>query len=57
MSFLYVENLDESDQFDVGRDFIRNFDVMIDLNIVTTRIKNPEKKYIIKPVNLLMTQD
>ena len=27
MSFLVVENLDESDQFILGRDFIRNFDV------------------------------
>ena len=27
MSFLVVENLDESDQFISGRDFIRNFDV------------------------------
>ena len=27
MSFLVVENLDESDQFVLGRDFIRNFDV------------------------------
>ena len=30
MSFLVVENLDESDQFILGRDFIRNFDVTID---------------------------
>ena len=27
MNFLVVENLDESDQFILGRDFIRNFDV------------------------------
>ena len=32
MSFLVVENLDESDQFILGRDFVRNFNVMIDLN-------------------------
>ena len=32
MSFLVVENLDESDQFILGRDFVRNFDVTIDLN-------------------------
>ena len=31
MSFLVAENLDESDQFILGRDFIRNFDVIIDL--------------------------
>ena len=29
MSFIVVENLDESDQFILGRDFIRNFDVTI----------------------------
>ena len=27
MSFLVVENLDESDRFILGRDFIRKFDV------------------------------
>ena len=32
MSILVVENLDESDQFILGRDFVRNFDVTIDLN-------------------------
>ena len=29
MSFLVVENLDDSDQFILGRNFVRNFDVMI----------------------------
>ena len=33
MSFLVVENLDDSDQFILGRDFVRNFDVMIDLKM------------------------
>ena len=32
MKFLVVENLDESDQFILGRNFIRSFDVTIDLN-------------------------
>ena len=32
MSFLVVENLDESDQFILERDFVRNFDVTIELN-------------------------
>ena len=30
MSFLVVENLDDSDHFILGRDFVRNLDVMID---------------------------
>ena len=30
MSFQVVENLDDSDQFILGRDFVRNLDVMID---------------------------
>ena len=54
MSFLVVENLDESDQFTLSRDFIRNFDVKIDLNNAMFRIWNPEKKYVIKLVNLIM---
>ena len=32
LSFLVVENVDESDEYILGRDFIRNFDVTIDLN-------------------------
>ena len=33
MSLLVVDNLDESDQFTLGSDFIRNFDVKIDPNV------------------------
>ena len=54
MNFLVVENLDESNQIILGRDFIRNFDVTIDLNNAVFRIRNPERKYVIKPVNLIM---
>ena len=57
MSFLVVENLDESDQFCLGRDFIRNFDVTIDLNNAMFRIRNPDRKYVIKPVNLIMANE
>ena len=39
MSFLVVENLDESDQLILGRDFVRNIDVTIDLNDGLIRIK------------------
>ena len=53
MSFLVVENLDESDQFILGRDFIRNFDVAIDLNNAMFRIRNPDGRYAIKPVSLI----
>ena len=42
MSFLVVENLDDSDYFILGRDFVRNFDVMIDLNNGLIRIRNPK---------------
>ena len=45
MSFLVVENLDESAQFVLGRDFIRNFDVPIDLNNAMFRIRNPDRRY------------
>ena len=57
MSFLVVANLDESDQFILGRDFIRNFDVTIDLNNAMFRIRNPDSEYVIKPVNLIMANE
>ena len=54
MSFLVVENLDESDQFILGRDFVRNFDVTADLNHGLIRIKDPERKYEKKPLNMIL---
>ena len=57
MSFLVVENLDESDQSILARDFIRNFDVTIDLNNAMFRIRNPDRRYAIKPVNLIMANE
>ena len=57
MSFLVVENLDESDQFILGRDLIRNLDVTIDLNNAMFRIRNPDKKHVIKPVNLTIANE
>ena len=57
MSFLVVENLDESEQFILGRDFIRNFDVAIDLDNAMFRIRNPDRRYAIKPVNLIMANE
>ena len=44
MSFLVVENLDESDQFILGRDIIKSFDVTIDLNNAMFGIRNPDRK-------------
>ena len=38
MSFLVVENPDKPDQFVLGREFIRTFDVTIDLNNAMFRI-------------------
>ena len=43
MSFLLLENLDESDQFILCKVLIRNFDVTIDLNNAMFRIRNPER--------------
>ena len=51
MSFLVVENFDYSDQFILGRDFVRNFDVMIDKNNVLIRIRNRDRKCVKKPIN------
>ena len=57
MSFLVVENLDESDQFILGRDFIRNFVVTIDLNNAMFRIRNADRRYAFKPVNLIIANE
>ena len=54
MSFLVVENLDESDQFILRRDFERNFDVTIDVNDGLIRIKDPDRKYEKKPVKKIV---
>ena len=52
MNFLVVENVDDSEQFILGRDFVRNFVVMIDLNNGLIRIiRNPDRKYVKKPIN------
>ena len=55
MSFLVLENLDDADQFILGRDFVRNFDVMIDLNNGLIRIRNPDWKYVKKPIKRIIT--
>ena len=57
MNYLVVESLDESDQFILARNFIRNFDVTIDLNNAMFRIRNPGRKYEIKPKNLIMAKE
>ena len=57
MSFLVVENLVDTDQFILGRDFVRNFDVMIDLNNGLIRIRNPDRKYVKRPINRLKTDE
>ena len=51
------ENLDKSDQFNLGMNFIRNFDVTIDLNDALFRIRNQERNYAAKRVNFIMTQE
>ena len=40
-SFLVVENLDDSDQFMLGRDFVRNFHVMKNNGLI--RIRNSDR--------------
>ena len=57
ISFLVVENLDDSDQFIFGSDFVRNFDVMIDLNNRLIRIMNRENKYVKRPVNRIIADE
>ena len=55
MSFLVVEKLDDADQFILGRDFAMNFDVMIDLNNGLIRIRIPDRKYVKKIINRIIT--
>ena len=57
MSFIVVENLDTSDQIILGRDFVRIFDVMIDLKNGLMRIRNPDSKYVKQPVNRKITDE
>ena len=52
-----VDNLDNSDQFILGRDFVRNIDVMVDLNSGLVRIRNPDWKYLKKPANRIITDE
>ena len=54
MSFLVVEILDKSDQFILGRDFVRKFDVTIDLNDGLIRLKDPERKYEKESLNKIL---
>ena len=56
MSFLAVENLEESEQFILGNDFIKNFDVTIELNNAMIRLRSPERKYVTKPLSMIMTR-
>ena len=57
MGFLMVENLYDSDQFILGRDFVKNFDVMIDLNNGIIRMRNSDRKYVKKPVNRIIIDE
>ena len=57
MSFLVVENLDHADQFILGRDIVRKFDVMIHLKNGLMRIRNPDWKYVKKPINRIITDE
>ena len=52
-----VENLDGSDKIYLGKDFIRNFDITIDIKNAMFRIRYPERKYVIKPLNLIMANE
>ena len=57
MKFLVVESLDDADQFILGRDFFRNFDVVIDWNNGLIRIRNPDRKYVKKPIKKTITDE
>ena len=46
MRFLVIENLDDSNQFILGRDYSRKFHVMIGPNKGPIKIMNPDRKYV-----------
>ena len=52
-----AENLDESGQLILGRDFIRNFEVTIDLNNAMFGNREPGRKYVIQQVNLIIAKE
>ena len=54
MSFLVVENVNRSDQFILGRDFVRSFDITVDLNNGLIRIKDPDRKYEKKRITKIL---
>ena len=54
MTLLVVEKLDDSDQFILGKDFVRNFDY---LNNSLLKIKNPDRKYVERPINMITTDE
>ena len=56
VSLLVVENLDDSNQFILERDFVKNFDVKIDLNNGMIRITNPDRKYLQRPVIKILSE-
>ena len=41
----------------LGRDFVRNFDVMIDLNNSLIGIRNPDRKNVNKSINIIITDE
>ena len=57
MRFLVIGNLDGSDQFILGRDFVWNSDVTIDLHNGLIKIRNPDRKYVKRPVNRITTDE
>ena len=52
-----MEKLDDSDQFILCQDFVRNFDVRVDLNDGLINIRNPDREYVKRPVNRILTDE
>ena len=59
VSVIPIKNVEKNGlrEFILGRYFVRNFDVMIDLNNVLIRIRNPNRKYVKKPINRIITDE
>ena len=57
MSYPVMENLNDSDELILGCDFDQNCAVMIRLNIGQIMIRNPDRKYVKRPVKWMITDE
>ena len=55
--FIVVQNLDDSVQFILGREFVKNINLTIDRNTGLSRVRNPDRIYVKKPKIRILTDE